>query len=558
MRKSNENFTELFDVANAFTAIVGSSASTIGYTPEDVVNKDNSSALGVSTTKYPSQQAVKTYVDARLSKAGGTMTGNLLFSTDNTLDIGAAGATRPRTIYVGTSVIAPGFTGALTGAASLNVLKAGDAMTGNLDMGGAKVTNLANTLAGGDGSDAVNKTYADSLVAGLLDDRGSFSAAGGSYPAAGGSGPSGAIRQGDIWYISVAGTLGARTVNVGDSVVALIDNAASGTDAHWNILESNIGFVPEQPANKSTDGTMVANSDTLFPTEQAVKTYIVANAASVSGEVTNMDGWSIEFFDEYPLGALSAPDKGGGWGATGVITGGTIVDRTVAGGTERRLSLAPNGEYGRQLSWGSDWLSLQICIMVRVNHTATFAADWALGICSGTVNMVRSNTCVNWIGNCSLPGNFNNMTIAALARGGNGFRSTQNRNKHKEDANWDVGGTGESGSCGRAFPSEEGTRLIRHISLTRDIAATAATVVTYRVVATACEDSTTENRNFTKRQMISMMEDKVLFSHATSGNNSTYSTSETRGAYDTFNFWWGPNVASKSIELAAIAVRKLS
>lgn len=33
--------------------------------------------------------------------------GNLLFTTDNTYDIGASGATRPRTIYAGTSVVAP-------------------------------------------------------------------------------------------------------------------------------------------------------------------------------------------------------------------------------------------------------------------------------------------------------------------------------------------------------------------------------------------------------------------------------------------------------------------
>lgn len=38
-----------------------------------------------------------------LPLAGGTMVGNLLF-TDNTLDIGASGATRPRTVYVGTDV----------------------------------------------------------------------------------------------------------------------------------------------------------------------------------------------------------------------------------------------------------------------------------------------------------------------------------------------------------------------------------------------------------------------------------------------------------------------
>lgn len=74
-----------------------------------------------------------------LPKAGGTMTGALLF-TDNTIDIGAAGATRPRTGYFGTSVVAPLFTGNLTGnvtgtvtgGSSLNVLKAGDTMTGAL------------------------------------------------------------------------------------------------------------------------------------------------------------------------------------------------------------------------------------------------------------------------------------------------------------------------------------------------------------------------------------------------------------------------------------------
>lgn len=41
-----------------------------------------------------------------LPKAGGTLTGALLF-TDNTLDIGASGATRPRTLFAGTSVDSP-------------------------------------------------------------------------------------------------------------------------------------------------------------------------------------------------------------------------------------------------------------------------------------------------------------------------------------------------------------------------------------------------------------------------------------------------------------------
>jgi len=62
---------------------------------------------------------------------GATLTGHLLF-TDNTYDIGASGATRPRTGYFGTSVVAPTFTGNLTGSASLNLLLTGGTLTGHL------------------------------------------------------------------------------------------------------------------------------------------------------------------------------------------------------------------------------------------------------------------------------------------------------------------------------------------------------------------------------------------------------------------------------------------
>lgn len=44
---------------------------------------------------------------AYLPLTGGTLTGGLLFSADNTIDIGATGATRPRTGYYGTSVVSP-------------------------------------------------------------------------------------------------------------------------------------------------------------------------------------------------------------------------------------------------------------------------------------------------------------------------------------------------------------------------------------------------------------------------------------------------------------------
>lgn len=43
---------------------------TIAYTTENVANKDTTATLGTSDTKYPSQKAVKTYVDTSISGFG--------------------------------------------------------------------------------------------------------------------------------------------------------------------------------------------------------------------------------------------------------------------------------------------------------------------------------------------------------------------------------------------------------------------------------------------------------------------------------------------------------
>lgn len=60
----------------------------------------------------------------KIANASGTVMwhfsndGHFLADIDNSYDIGASGATRPRTIYAGTSVVAPSFVGALAGNAS--------------------------------------------------------------------------------------------------------------------------------------------------------------------------------------------------------------------------------------------------------------------------------------------------------------------------------------------------------------------------------------------------------------------------------------------------------
>lgn len=77
-----------------------------------------------------------------LPLAGGTMTGAILFNADNTIDIGASGATRPRTGYFGTSVVT-----ALVASPAATALSFASAGTtrANFSTSGHLLFNLDNT-----------------------------------------------------------------------------------------------------------------------------------------------------------------------------------------------------------------------------------------------------------------------------------------------------------------------------------------------------------------------------------------------------------------------------
>lgn len=126
---------------------------------------------------------------------------------------------------------------------------------------------------------------------GLWDDRGSFSAAGGAYPTSAnvGSGTAGAILKGDIWTISVAGTLPTgQVVEVGDVIRALIDTPGN-TQANWAILQNNIGYVAENAANKVSS---ISASTTQYPNNNGVIAYMapyiidLATPSTAGGTIT--------------------------------------------------------------------------------------------------------------------------------------------------------------------------------------------------------------------------------------------------------------------------------
>lgn len=114
------------------------------------------------------------------------------------------------------------------------------------------------------------KDYADTLVVGLLDDRGNYNpTATSAYPTTGGSGVDGAILKGDLWAISADGNVNGIAVTVGDTIRALVDNPAQ-VNANWAITQNNLIYVPENINNKAT--SLALPNDTKYPTTQAVAT----------------------------------------------------------------------------------------------------------------------------------------------------------------------------------------------------------------------------------------------------------------------------------------------
>lgn len=111
-----------------------------------------------------------------LPLAGGTLTGNLLFSADNTKDIGASGATRPRTGYFGTNIIVGsgvniGTTATPIGKLSIPVAPTISANCGLVNLGNGAFDGSTSGYFGTSSSSNANGTLlAGNLISGSTSD----------------------------------------------------------------------------------------------------------------------------------------------------------------------------------------------------------------------------------------------------------------------------------------------------------------------------------------------------------------------------------------------------
>lgn len=85
--------------------------------------------------------------------------------------------------------------------------------------------------------DAATKNYVDGLVDGSLKQPEAYDpTVTSNYPLTYGGN---SVEAGDSFRITAAGTMGSRTVNVEDLLIALVDNPGASTDADWMVAESN-------------------------------------------------------------------------------------------------------------------------------------------------------------------------------------------------------------------------------------------------------------------------------------------------------------------------------
>lgn len=178
---------------------------------------------------------------------------------------------------------------------SINGFVEGSAILDEDDM----ATNSPKKLA----SQQSIRSYVEAQITALSG--GVFLSATPGWAANSGALPSGTLK-GELFFVTVAASMGATTFNVGDMLVSKL-NAASTSDLNdWLVL--NTGPIDPSILLQShiiDEDDMVSDSDTQVPTQQSVKAFIEAQVAAVAGagiELADTPEWDAST-GTFPAGA---------------------------------------------------------------------------------------------------------------------------------------------------------------------------------------------------------------------------------------------------------------
>jgi hypothetical protein len=285
-----------------------------------------------------------------------------------------------------------------------------------------------------------------------------------------------------------------------------------------------------------------------------------ASLSNVETEVRYCDSLAVEFFEDYDLGDLTSLNKGAGWAADGVVSGGSIVSRAApGGGTHKCLSIS-DGEIVRPFVWGADWSRIRLAMLVRANSDASFNTSLAFGVCAGPAQIADST----FLGASSKFYGLYNSASWSLSDFFTSDAQTYFVNK--------VGSSGAVDSGTHVndtliIPSTEGKCALLVVEISRPIVPSVSTAASY-LSAWRGPDSDQSDFVTSKRQILewlrSNMESTTMADFASlvttgpgSGGTQTAGfpgISEATGRFDSLNIAWG---AVAPLEISAMAVTRL-
>jgi hypothetical protein len=242
--------TAWVDVSGDLRSVIGGSGLTATYTADGDevtldVNVDNAT--------------IEINADTLRVKDLGITTAKLADSAVTTIKINANAVTLGKIQQIAALRVLGNLSGSTADVAEVTVIT---------DLANASSTTLATSSA--------VKTYVDANIGALGNLEGGWSAASGAFPV--GSSPVAGTKAGDYWYVTTAGTTGGVAFNVGDVIIAKVNNASTSSAADWIQLEVNrdqatetvLGLVEIATQTETNDG--VSDTTAVTPAKLAGRT----------------------------------------------------------------------------------------------------------------------------------------------------------------------------------------------------------------------------------------------------------------------------------------------